>query len=120
MRGALTIFEGIAVSPALSSSLTRGGNSRPTTLTFSRISLSNGGTLTTNSSVARTLLQVSLVVPTSVDEGCVDENGYVVWEKLKPAHYCGNAYKNGFVAAYERMEVDMIYKEPIGPRNVGS
>src|SRR5437773_7708239 len=64
MRGGFTIFDGIAVSPAFSSSLTRGGNSKPTTLTFSKISRSNGGTLTTNSPVTRTLLQVSLVAPT--------------------------------------------------------
>jgi len=61
---------------------------------------------------------VGKVVAASVDEGCVDENGYIVWEKLKPAHYCGHEYKNGFVAAYETMDVDMIYKEGVGSRNV--
>lgn len=66
------------------------------------------------------LMVVGKVVAASVDEGCVDANGYVVWEKLKPAHYCGHEYKNGFVAAYQTMEVDMIYKQPIGPRSVGS
>jgi flavin reductase (DIM6/NTAB) family NADH-FMN oxidoreductase RutF len=60
---------------------------------------------------------VGRVVAASVDEGCVDGNGYVVWDKLKPAHYCGHEYKNGFVAAYQKMDVDMIYKEPIPPRN---
>ena len=60
---------------------------------------------------------VGRVVAASVDEGCVDRNGYVVWDKLKPAHYCGHEYKNGFVAAYQKMDVDMIYKEPIPPRN---
>jgi len=64
------------------------------------------------------VMVVGKVVAASVDEGCVDKNGYVVWEKLKPAHYCGHEYKNGFVAAYEKMDVDMIYKEPIGPRNL--
>ena len=63
---------------------------------------------------------VGRVVAASVDEGCVDGNGYIVWEKLKPAHYSGHEYKNGFVAAYQKMDVDMIYKEPIGPRNVSS
>ena len=62
------------------------------------------------------LMVVGKVVAASVDEGCVDEGGYVVWDKLKPAHYCGNAYKNGFVAAYQTMQVDMIYNEPIEPR----
>jgi flavin reductase (DIM6/NTAB) family NADH-FMN oxidoreductase RutF len=63
---------------------------------------------------------VGRVVAASVDEGCVDGNGYIVWEKLKPAHYSGHEYKNGFVAAYQKMDVDMIYKEPVGPRNVSS
>jgi len=61
---------------------------------------------------------VGRVVAASVDEGCTDANGYLVWEKVKPAHYCGHEYKNGFVAAYQKMDVDMIYKEPIPPRNL--
>ena len=66
------------------------------------------------------VMVVGKVVAASVDEGCVDANGYLVWEKLKPAHYCGHEYKNGFVAAYQTMDVDMIYKQPIGPRTVSS
>ena len=62
------------------------------------------------------LMVVGKVVAASVDQGCIDKDGYVVWDKLKPAHYCGNAYKNGFVAAYQAMQVDMIYNEPIEPR----
>ena len=49
---------------------------------------------------------VGKVVAASVDEGCVDEGGYILWGRLKPAHYCGNAYKNGFVAAYQTMQVE--------------
>jgi flavin reductase (DIM6/NTAB) family NADH-FMN oxidoreductase RutF len=63
------------------------------------------------------LMVVGKVVAASTDEDCVDKDGYVVWDKLKPAHYCGNAYKNGFVAAYQPMLVDMIYNEPIEPRS---
>jgi flavin reductase (DIM6/NTAB) family NADH-FMN oxidoreductase RutF len=63
------------------------------------------------------LMVVGKVVAASVDEGCVDENGYVLWDRLKPAHYCGHEYKNGFVAAYEKMDVDMVYKECVGSRN---
>jgi flavin reductase (DIM6/NTAB) family NADH-FMN oxidoreductase RutF len=62
------------------------------------------------------LMVVGEVVAASVDEGCIDQSGYVIWDKLKPAHYCGNAYKNGFVAAYQPMQVDMIYNQPIEPR----
>ena len=64
------------------------------------------------------VMVVGKVAAASVDEGCVDQNGYIVWDRLKPAHYSGHEYKNGFVAAYEKMDVDMIYKEPLGPRNV--
>jgi flavin reductase (DIM6/NTAB) family NADH-FMN oxidoreductase RutF len=56
------------------------------------------------------------VVAASVDEGCIDPKGYIVWDKVKPAHYTGHEYKNGFVAAYQPMWIDMIYKEPIPPR----
>jgi flavin reductase (DIM6/NTAB) family NADH-FMN oxidoreductase RutF len=62
------------------------------------------------------VMVVGKVVAASVDEGCVDGNGYVIWHKLRPAHYCGHEYKNGFVAAYEKIDVDMIYREPIAPR----
>ena len=64
------------------------------------------------------VMVVGKVVAASVDEGCVDADGYLVWDKLKPAHYCGHEYKNGFVAAYQKMDVDMIYTEPIAPRTV--
>lgn len=59
------------------------------------------------------LMVVGKVVAVSADEDCINGDGYVVWDKLKPAHYCGNAYKNGFVAAYEPMWVDMIYNAPV-------
>jgi flavin reductase (DIM6/NTAB) family NADH-FMN oxidoreductase RutF len=63
------------------------------------------------------LMVVGKVVAASVDEGYVDENGYIVWDKLRPAHYCGHEYKSRFVAAYQTMDVDMRYNEPVGPRN---
>ena len=63
------------------------------------------------------LMVVGKVVAASVDEGYVDDNGYIVWDKLRPAHYCGHEYKTRFVAAYQTMDVDMIYNEPVGPRN---
>jgi len=63
------------------------------------------------------LMVVGKVVAVSVDEGFTDENGYIIWDKLKPAHYCGHEYKTKFVAAYQTMQVDMIYQGPVGPRN---
>jgi flavin reductase (DIM6/NTAB) family NADH-FMN oxidoreductase RutF len=63
------------------------------------------------------LMVVGKVVAASVDEGYVDEGGYIIWDKLKPAHYCGHEYKSKFVAAYQTMEVDMVYNKSIGRRN---
>jgi hypothetical protein len=54
MRGGFTIFAGNAVRPAFSSSLIPGANGNPSVLTFSKISRSKDGILTTNSFVART------------------------------------------------------------------
>jgi flavin reductase (DIM6/NTAB) family NADH-FMN oxidoreductase RutF len=62
------------------------------------------------------LMVVGKVVAASVDEGCVDEQGYLVWEKLKPAHYCGHEYKTKFVGAYQPMHIDMIYNDAVGSR----
>jgi flavin reductase (DIM6/NTAB) family NADH-FMN oxidoreductase RutF len=62
------------------------------------------------------LMVVGKVVAASVDEGYVDEQGYLVWEKLKPAHYCGHEYKTKFVGAYQPMHIDMIYNDPVGSR----
>lgn len=62
------------------------------------------------------LMVVGKVVAASVDKGYVDKNGYLLWDKFKPAHYCGHEYKNKFVAAYQTMEIDMVYNGPVGPR----
>lgn len=62
------------------------------------------------------LMVVGKVIAASVDEGCVNEDGYILWDKLKPAHYCGHEYRSKFVAAYQTMEVDMVYSGPVGPR----
>jgi len=62
------------------------------------------------------LMVVGKVVAASVDEGYVDEQGYLVWEKLKPAHYCGHEYKTKFVGVYQPMHIDMIYNDPVGSR----
>src|SRR5581483_1378276 len=74
MRGGLTTFDGSAVSPAFSNSLTHAGNGRPSVLTFSKILRSKQGMLTTNSLVANTFRQVSLGESThnavQVGSGC--------------------------------------------------
>jgi flavin reductase (DIM6/NTAB) family NADH-FMN oxidoreductase RutF len=62
------------------------------------------------------LTVVGRVVAASVNRDCIDAQGYVIHDKLRPAHYCGHAYmRNGgsrFVAAYEVMEVAMTYQGP--------
>jgi len=52
------------------------------------------------------------VVAASVDADCVDAEGYVLWEKVKSAHYCGAPYGGQFVAAYEKMAVEMPHDGP--------
>jgi flavin reductase (DIM6/NTAB) family NADH-FMN oxidoreductase RutF len=58
------------------------------------------------------LMVCGKLVAASVDEDCVDKEGYVVWDKVKSAHYCGAPYKGGFVAAYQTMFVDIPYEGP--------
>jgi flavin reductase (DIM6/NTAB) family NADH-FMN oxidoreductase RutF len=57
------------------------------------------------------IMIVGRVVAASVDEDCVDPNGYVVWERARSAHFCGASY-NQFVAAYETMAVAQPYVGP--------
>jgi flavin reductase (DIM6/NTAB) family NADH-FMN oxidoreductase RutF len=64
---------------------------------------------------------VGNVVAASVDADCVDERGFLVWDRVKAVHYCGSPYLNAepglphkhmFVAAYETMSVDTPYEGP--------
>jgi len=58
------------------------------------------------------MMVVGKLVAASVDEDCVDREGYVLWDRVKSAHYCGAPYKNGFVAAYQTLFVDRPYEGP--------
>jgi flavin reductase (DIM6/NTAB) family NADH-FMN oxidoreductase RutF len=58
------------------------------------------------------LMVLGKVVAASVDDGYVDKDGYLLWDKFKPAHYCGHEYRNKFVEAYRTMQVDMVYDGP--------
>lgn len=58
------------------------------------------------------LMIVGKVVAASVDADCVDGEGYILWEKVKSAHYCGAPYGGQFVAAYEKMAADIPYEGP--------
>jgi flavin reductase (DIM6/NTAB) family NADH-FMN oxidoreductase RutF len=58
------------------------------------------------------LLVVGDVVAVSHLSGIADEDGYLVWDRARPAHFCGWPYDNGFVAAFEVMRVGMTYEGP--------
>jgi flavin reductase (DIM6/NTAB) family NADH-FMN oxidoreductase RutF len=58
------------------------------------------------------LMVVGKLLAVSVDADCVDNEGYLIWEKAMSAHYCGAPYKGGFVAAYQTMVVDIPYDGP--------
>jgi flavin reductase (DIM6/NTAB) family NADH-FMN oxidoreductase RutF len=58
------------------------------------------------------LMIVGEVLAASVDADCVDAQGYVIWERVRSAHYCGAPYGGRFVAAYESMAVDVPYEGP--------
>lgn len=55
---------------------------------------------------------VGKVTAASVDADCVDEAGFVQWNRVKPAHFCGAPYHNMFVAAYKTIAVDVPYEGP--------
>ncbi|MDE3074458.1 MAG: flavin reductase family protein [Chloroflexota bacterium] len=59
--------------------------------------------------VLERMMVVGKVTAVSIDQDCLDGQGFIVWDKVKPAHYCGSHYKNSFVAAYQRMEADWHY-----------
>lgn len=58
------------------------------------------------------MMVVGEVVAASVDADCVDAEGFVIWQRVKSAHYCGAPYEDRFVAAYETMRVGMAYEGP--------
>lgn len=64
---------------------------------------------------------VGNVVAASVDADCVDDRGFVIWERVKPVQYAGSPYqryvdkspyKHVFLAAYETMSVETTYDGP--------
>ncbi len=58
------------------------------------------------------LMVVGEVMAASADRDCVDGQGYVVWDRVRSAHYCGAPYGGTFVAAYETLRVDVPYDGP--------
>ena len=61
---------------------------------------------------AERLMVVGELVAASVDADCVDEEGYVIWDRVRPAHYCGAPYGGMFVDAHATMTVGIPYEGP--------
>jgi hypothetical protein len=63
---------------------------------------------------------VGNVVAASVDADCVDDRGFILFDRVKPVHYCGAPYQkyqgppyhHWFVASYETMSVATPYEGP--------
>ena len=48
------------------------------------------------------LMVCGKVEAVSVDADCITAQGFIRWEKVKPAHYCGMRYRDRFVPAYDQ------------------
>jgi flavin reductase (DIM6/NTAB) family NADH-FMN oxidoreductase RutF len=48
------------------------------------------------------LMVCGKVEAVSIDDDCITEQGFIRWEKVKPAHYCGMRYRDRFVPAYDQ------------------
>jgi flavin reductase (DIM6/NTAB) family NADH-FMN oxidoreductase RutF len=64
------------------------------------------------------LMVVGRVVAVTVDEDCIDDNWRIVWDRMKPASFCGAPYQQYFVPSYQLSYVDMVYTDPIPSRPV--
>jgi flavin reductase (DIM6/NTAB) family NADH-FMN oxidoreductase RutF len=62
------------------------------------------------------LMVVGRLVAVTMDEDCVDQNYRIIWDKLRPASFCGYPYQTFFVPSYQTTLVDMVYTDPIPPR----
>jgi len=58
------------------------------------------------------LMVVGEVMAASVDADCVDTAGYILWDRVAPAHYCGAPYGGKFVSVRDVVAVDVPYAGP--------
>jgi len=58
------------------------------------------------------MMIVGRVVAASVDADSVDAEGYILWDKVRPAVYCGAPYGGAFAAAHEVHRVGVPYQGP--------
>lgn len=52
------------------------------------------------------------VMAVSVDSDCLYPDGSLIWDRARPAHFCGRPYGAKFVAAHQFIEVDVPYDGP--------
>jgi flavin reductase (DIM6/NTAB) family NADH-FMN oxidoreductase RutF len=55
---------------------------------------------------------VGRVVAASVDRDCIDDQGFVVHERLRTAQHCGQVYGAKFIGGQDVMDIAMIYDGP--------
>ena len=48
----------------------------------------------------------------SIDDGCMDADGFIVWDEVKPAHYCGMRYRDRFAPAYDKPTRGVALRRP--------
>lgn len=58
------------------------------------------------------MMVVGNVLAASVWADCVNEKGYLLWDKIKPVAFAGAPYFNTFVSAHETMSVGIPYEGP--------
>jgi flavin reductase (DIM6/NTAB) family NADH-FMN oxidoreductase RutF len=58
------------------------------------------------------VMVVGNVVAASVYSDCVDDKGYILWDRIKPVAFCGAPYVDMFAAGHETMRAGMPYEGP--------
>lgn len=58
---------------------------------------------------ANRMMVCGLVTAVSIDDDCLNSEGFIVWDRVRPAHYCGAHYKDRFVPANEPLRIDWVY-----------
>jgi len=65
------------------------------------------------------LMVVGRVVAAAVRPDLIGPDGRIVWDRARPAHYCGVAYGNRYVAAYEQIVIESPFPQrpPFGSKS---
>jgi flavin reductase (DIM6/NTAB) family NADH-FMN oxidoreductase RutF len=62
------------------------------------------------------LLVCGALQAVTVNEGVMDENWRIIWDKMQPASFCGAPYQEYFVPSFHLNHVDRPYYDEIPPR----